>query len=230
MRKIYIQEGGGNVEIETEFFSVMDAKAAQALKVALEFGISHLQVSQREHIANFIDTLQSRSPELLNPIKEFGEEQRVEYQAWAKKNFEEKNEYHRENTQKDRFCDTPYLLKLHSKGEDYERILNSHWYIFENKTSKDCLTCDSPHIIYSLKGPDRIYRLPEEFLMTLPLTPKKILIISSIKSAIRSHIGNEKQFIANTNEDIIGSSQNIVIANNKEAERYIFRIMHKNRL
>lgn len=214
----------GNVEIESEFFSEIDAKAAQSIKVALDQGISGLEVSHREHIAHFIDTLQPRSPELLNPIKAFGEEKRQEYQSWERMKFDDKGESHRETTLKDKFCDTPYLLKLHSKGEDYERILNSHWFIFDNTTNKDFLTCDSPHLIFSLKGPDRIFKLPDEYLMTLPLTPKKILIISSLKSAIRSHIGNAKEFIVNNNEGIIKSANNIIIANNKEAERFIFRI------
>ncbi|WP_339922679.1 DUF4238 domain-containing protein [uncultured Cyclobacterium sp.] len=212
----------GRVDVETIFFGEIDGNASRALRTLNKSGIGNFPPKEKGYFSRFISTLHSRSPEFIQEIRNFNEQGRLRGEKWAEKVFSETGEDIRGKFKKEIYCDSPAVMAYHSGGKDYEIILNSHWEIIENSSNKDFITCDFPLQIIALDGSDTFgYELPREFIMTLPISPLKILLITSNKNMVKRFVGNLKGFVVRINKETIDSANDLVIAKDKEAEKFI---------
>jgi hypothetical protein len=212
----------GRLDVETDFLSQVDGNAAIVMKKIIENGIDSLDINDREQFAIFINTLHPRSPEFVKDFRDFNEVKRIEGAKWAEKVFQENGEDLRAGFVKQIYDDTPFLIELNAKDENYETILNSNWEIVSNATKNDFLTSDFPLVIFDYSINKFLgSKLPEKFLMILPISPEKLFTVSNEKYRVSSITSNLKDFITKTNDVIINSAKKIIISRDKSAEYFI---------
>lgn len=209
------------VDVETVFFEKIDGNASQACRTINEKGLNMLSSAEKEYLAVFINTLHSRSPELINEMRVYNEQRRQDGEKWAELKFNETGEDIRDNFKKEKYCDSPALLEYFSKGKDYLTLFRARWHIFENTSQNNFITCDFPLHIIRVGGPNKHgIELPDEFIMTLPLSPSKLLIITNKESLLETFIGMD-DFVIKVNQVTIGSARELIISKDKRPEKFV---------
>ncbi len=215
---------GGRVEVEINFFGRVDGNASKVLKVLLEQGINSLDQPSKEAFALFVNTLHGRNPEFLTMVRDFNERMRKKGENVANKIYEEGGEDTRKTFAKPDFCDSPFLIEYDAKGKDFDTIVNAHWEIFENNTDRDFITSDFPLSLFPLGGPDKHgVELPDEFLLALPLSPRKLLLVADNENKIELFTQNPRKFVAMMNDFAIARAANIIISNHRTPDEYIMK-------
>ena len=202
----------GRVDIEVNFFGYIDGNASRVIKILLDTGIDSLDRTNKEHFSLFINTLHARSSEFIKMLRDFNLKR-------LQKNIQLPLEIMQDN-----YDDSPSYIEYHAKGKDYNKIVESHWHIFENTTEHDFITSDFPLNVYELGGPDKHgVELPDEFLMTLPISPKKVLIVTNNKDKIKLFIKSPNDFIRKINEATISRANEIIISLDRNSEEFILK-------
>jgi hypothetical protein len=214
----------GNVDVEDKFLATLDGRASGALAVLIQQGATNISEEAKKDIARFVNTLHRRHPDFINEMREFNERCRIQGQKIAEKNYAETGEDHRHLFEKEKFDDSPAVMEYHADA-CLDDIMNADWEVVNNDSSFEFLTSDFPLQLEHIAGPPTHgITLPEKFLLLLPLTPSKILIISNAPHVIKRIKSMQiREFAKKVNFVTLKQSRNMIISSTLSSEAFILK-------
>ena len=214
----------GNVDVEKKFLADLDDKASKALSALIKLGPDRIAADEKKNFARFINTLHFRHPDFVNEMREYSETRRQRGLEWAEKVYVQSGEDIRHLFKKEKYDDSPAVMEYHA-DDGLEIILNAHWELLFNNSPFEFLTSDFPLRLVQISGSvTHGLCLPEKFLLSLPLNPHNILLISNVATRLRNiKTMPMEDLVKKANLATVKQSYNIVISSTLSLENFILK-------